>query len=158
MTPVDEFTTPEFLDDLKVGLYGKDRWLLLDPFSYVTMVRGYPQVIHVPRFYVTDLASIPNWARFVIPVNDYHRWAAIIHDFLYDSQASHNFTRKEADQIFQEAMGITPLEAWKCSAMYRAVRLGAGRAWSANPSRQGLTPNSMLYVGSDIAPKGRYRW
>ena len=149
---IEEYSNAEFLNDLDTRAYGKDRWLLLKPLYYVTLVRGYPELIVIPQYYITDLSSIPNWARWAIPVNDYHRWAGAVHDFLFDSQDWHDYSRLEVDQIFREAMEITPLEPWKCSAMYRAVRIGAGSNWKNNQS------GGMRHVGEDAPPIGKYRW
>ena len=40
-------------------------------------------------------------------------------------------TRKQADQIFLEAMGVLGVRKWRKYLMYYAVRLGGWLAWRA---------------------------
>lgn len=132
------YELPEFLGDLEVRAWRRSDWQLTERLRYVTHVRGYAQIIEIESGYVTDLSSIPWWARFAIQVNDYHRWAGTLHDWLFDNQDLHDFDRLEADCIFREAMEIFDgLPEWKIAAMYSAVRIGAGSNWLNNPSHSG---------------------
>jgi hypothetical protein len=134
----DQFEIAEFLNNLEVRAYRRKEWQLIAELSYVTHIRGYPQIITAEIDYITDLSSIPWWARWAIPVNDYHRWAGVLHDWLFDNQDMHDFSRLEVDCIFQEAMEIfEELEQWKIAAMYNAVRIGAGSNWVNNVSHSG---------------------
>lgn len=131
----DTFQLPEFRTSLQVEAVGRKNWKLLSPLLYVTYVRGYPQLITMEQGFVSDLSSIPWWARVVLPVNDYHRWAGVTHDWLYHNQNLHDFSRLEVDCIFEECMEVfDDLEQWKITAMYNAVRIGAGSNWENNPS------------------------
>lgn len=58
----------------------------------------------IPKGFKTDLASIPRlfWS-IVAPIGK-HSLAAILHDFLYSEGFKLGISRKEADQIFYEAM------------------------------------------------------
>ena len=139
------FPIPEFLNDMDVRAVGRRRWMLLRPLAYVTYVRGYPQLITMQVGYVSDLSSIPWWARTAIPVNDYHRWAGFVHDWLFDHQEFHDFSREEVDAIFLEAMEIFPdLKEWRIHAMHAGVRIGAGRAWRNNPSHGRRDPDLVM--------------
>ena len=134
----DDFPIPEFLTNMDVRAVGRGKWQLLAPLHYVTHIRGYPQIIALEIGYVSDLSSIPWWARSAIPVNDYHRWAGFVHDWLFDNQDLHDFSRLEVDCIFEEAMEIFPdLKEWRIALMYRAVRIGAGKNWRNNMSHSG---------------------
>ena len=77
--------------------------------------------ITAPKGFVTDLASVPRIFRPIFTGHGKSRQAACIHDWLY-----HNFhhTRKEADQIFLEALKTSGMNWFGRRAMYRAVRLG----------------------------------
>ena len=83
--------------------------------------------ISVPAGFMTDLASVPVWARpFVSNYEHDTVAAAIVHDWLY---AIHITSRARADLIFFEALGASGAPAWKQYLMYWGVRLGGGQGW-----------------------------
>lgn len=86
--------------------------------------------ITVPSYFVTDLASIPKWARGLISKTDDHIRAAIVHDYLIDK---HMVSRAAADGLFFDLLTADGLCPWKRWAMYFAVRFGAFLPWSNNP-------------------------
>ncbi len=105
---------------------GHYRWELISPLLYVTL-EG--RKIMVPAGFLTDLASFP---RIVRPVLDARtpttRRPAAVHDFIY-CHLTHRFTKREADQIFHEALleeGAGQLLAW---SMWKATRVGGRGAW-----------------------------
>lgn len=115
---------PAFLTELDLRAYGAKNWILLSRLVYCGKNR--PARIEVPIGFVTDLASIPRLARLIFPVNDLHRPAAVVHDYLYQYQkiGGQWINRKEADRVFLEAMrclGVPKRKAWP---MYLAVRAG----------------------------------
>ena len=89
----------------------------------------------VPKGFETDLASIPAFFRRIIPVNDTHVLAAVVHDYLYSvkgkASATKTVTRKQADKAFLEAMRELKVPVWKRNVMYRAVRMGGRTYWRA---------------------------
>lgn len=72
-------------------------WFLTDPLVWDDGVRR----VEAPRFFVTDLASVPAPMRSILDTNGLSRRAAVIHDFAY---ATGCMTRKEADQLFLDAL------------------------------------------------------
>lgn len=104
-------------------LPGGREWRVRAPLTYI---RHDGEAITVPTGFVTDLASIPRIFHSLIPVNGPHSPAAIIHDWLYETQT---FLRKEADEIFLEAMRDLGVSWLRRSLMYSAVRLGGWAAW-----------------------------
>lgn len=84
--------------------------------------------VEVPVGFETDLASIPWWARWAIPKAHSNAYAAVVHDFCYDT----NFTtRRHADALFFEALSdsvcnTSILTRW---VMWAAVRVGGRRGW-----------------------------
>lgn len=84
--------------------------------------------VEVPIGFETDLASIPWWARWAIPKAHSNAYAAVVHDFCYDT----NFTtRKHADELFFEALSDPVcntrfITRW---VMWAAVRVGGRRGW-----------------------------
>lgn len=108
--------------------YRPRSFIISDPpllFEWIEKKR----IIEVPRGFITDFASIPRLLRGVVAVNDDHRLAAIVHDFLYRNlgaltqlRRTLTYTRKEADQIFYKLMiseGVGAAQAW---TMHQAVR------------------------------------
>ena len=108
------FTTPLIVEHLD----GK-RWRLDEDFCY--HVGEYPStsIIRVAAGFITDFASIPRifW-NILHPTGEYGK-AAVIHDWLY---RTHECSRKQADEIFYEAMTVLGVAWWKRATMYRAVR------------------------------------
>lgn len=86
--------------------------------------------VSVPRGFVTDLTSIPQWAWIsgLRPEGAY-AYAALVHDYLYWEQ---DRPRDEADEIFLFAMEDSKVEKSRRNRIYNAVRLAGGNAWSNN--------------------------
>lgn len=91
----------------------------------------------VPVGFVTDLASIPQWAWSTgLRPEGAYAYAAIIHDYLYWVQ---DRPRDEADEIFLFAMEDSKVDKTLSVRIYNAVRLGGESAWNGNAKlkRQG---------------------
>lgn len=99
-------------------------WQLVYHLSYTTLAG---EKIVVPAGFNTDLASIPQALQAVIPVNDKHRAAAVLHDYLYTVQ---DRARAKADALFLEAMKLSGVRFTQRWAMYLAVRVGGWLPWS----------------------------
>lgn len=103
-------------------------YILLEDLTYpFTDTAGNIQFITVPRGFVTDLASIPRIAWPLIGPSGMHAQAAVLHDWLYRSW-THNFTRREADAIFRDAMEDSGVNAVRKLILWFGVRLPVG-AW-----------------------------
>lgn len=115
---------PAFLTELDLRAYGAKNWILLSRLVYCG--KNHPARIEAPIGFVTDLASIPRIARLIFPVNDLHRPAAVIHDWLYCDQkiGGQWIRRKAADATFLEAMSCLGVPKWKAWPIYLAVRTG----------------------------------
>jgi hypothetical protein len=90
-------------------------------------------IIDIPQGYITDFASIPWWARTLLN-GDQAFIAALVHDYMYDTQYKHNddpyIDRKFADLEFLRYMEMYKLPKFKRSLMYFAVRVGAKSWWN----------------------------
>ncbi|MDE0101687.1 MAG: DUF1353 domain-containing protein [Bryobacterales bacterium] len=95
-----------------------------------------PLNIVVPCCFLTDLASVPKWARAISGIGRVgpHLEASVIHDWLYAAWQHEDVTpvkrmRRFADQVFRQAM----LEAGadEVSLIYNAVRAGGETAFFA---------------------------
>lgn len=100
-------------------------WELLAPLTYCT---DEGLCIHVPKGFVTDLASVPIGFRNIVSRSGRIRLAAVIHDYLYHTRPAW-CTRKEADKIFLEAMKASGMGLAQRRLAYRAVRVGGWNAW-----------------------------
>jgi len=74
-------------------------WQLRAPFVYNSKKFGY---ISVPKFFVTDLNSIPRLAWMVSPPSHFPR-AAVLHDYYYRTKA---VSRSTADALYREALEL----------------------------------------------------
>ena len=113
-----------FLQDPHFAVIKKGRWKLTRDLIYHSQLID--QKIIVPKGFETDFASIPRFFQRVLPVNDDHRLAAVVHDYLYSTKGrlpDKNIDREMADKIFLEAMKVLNVSYWKRQSMYRAVRL-----------------------------------
>lgn len=102
------------------------KWKLARPFGYHVGSRNSRNVIHVPKGFLTDFASVPQFLWSWLPYWGKYGKAAIIHDYLYQTKPT---TRKEADRIFLEAMIIAGTSPKRAYLMYLGVRLFGWLAW-----------------------------
>lgn len=114
------FTTP-----LIVELVGENRYKINEPFEY--HVGDFPSddIVRVPVGFITDFASIPRALWSIMPPDGKYAKAAVIHDYMYSNAIK---TKKEADEIFFEAMGVLGVPVWQKWVMYEAVNFfGKGK-------------------------------
>jgi hypothetical protein len=117
--------TGRFVDVLSLEeIAGDDvRVRLTEPLGYVA---SDGRMFVVPLGFVTDLASIPRFARSIISVWEKHRRAAVLHDYL---SVTATVTSAEADRLFFEALEALEVSTWKRWVMWLAVR--AASYWKA---------------------------
>lgn len=101
------FTTPLIVSPMPNGR----EWKLFRSFIYHIGSKRSNKIIKVPAGFIFDFASIPKFLWFLPSWAKFSK-ASVLHDWLYHIQ---DRTRKEADDIFYEAM----LVSW------RNHRLGA---------------------------------
>lgn len=124
---------PTFLSPLSVRLLSdaENRWELLADLRYRSAV--FPSQIIVPRGFVTDFASVPRLPVVYWRYGNRAKEAAVVHDFLYQTHLTS--TRKVADDVFAEAMGVTAI-SWRFRwPMTLAVRVLGASAWESGPRR-----------------------
>jgi hypothetical protein len=118
---MSSFTTPLFLEYLD----GR-RWRVVQAFTYYVGELGTGEPITVPADFVTDFASVPRLFWRLLPPTGMYGKAAVIHDYLYQTQ---DRSRADADRIFIEAMEVLGVSRVTRQAMYRAVRLCGWYPW-----------------------------
>ena len=102
------------------------RWKLVKSFSYHVGSQHSRFVIKVPRGFVTDFASVPQFLWGWLPSWGKYGKAAILHDYIYQT---HLTERSIADSIFYEAMLISGTRLLRAKLMYYGVRLFGWLVW-----------------------------
>ncbi|MCE9518167.1 MAG: DUF1353 domain-containing protein [Verrucomicrobia bacterium] len=100
----------------------------------------------VPEGTLTDLASVPRAAKIIIDDDDPHILrAAVLHDWLYqnhghvidkDGHLLASLTRRECDDILQEAMRCCRATWPERAVVYLAVRIGGWVPWNKPNERK----------------------
>ena len=88
----------------------------------------YDDGVVVPVGYLCDGASVPWWARPIIPAWDDHLGAALYHDWRYS--VGQPGRRREADDGFRRLLERSGLPPHRAALMHRAVRLAGGRGYA----------------------------
>lgn len=100
-------------------------------------------VIVVPKHYLSDLASIPQFAWSIFMASDDPRieLGAWVHDLIYQNRGvvtleddrKTKLSRKDADAILaHEAMPELSATGFQCAAVYRVLRM-FGQRWPGDP-------------------------
>lgn len=117
----------KFTKPLKVEIvnYGRE-FKLLESIEYYRE-NNQNEVIEVPTGFISDFASIPRMFWGILPPlgagkKQNYSPPALLHDYLYDASCKHNFTRKEADDIFLEAMSALGVRKITKYTLYYCVR------------------------------------
>lgn len=134
---MSQFTTP-----LIVKALDGSRWQVMEPFEYHVGKEDSTEVITIPKWFITDFASIPRifWTLVGSPTGRYSK-AAVVHDWLYHRQY---YERNEADKIFLEAMQVLKVPWWKRRIMWLAVRVFGFLPWNKR-RREILKERSLIY-------------
>lgn len=119
-----------FTDILIVEKTNKGFWKTHREFGYYVGEEGSSDLITVPEGFLTDFASVPRPFWILFPPDGQYTQAAVLHDFLYSTQLR---PRKEADNIFLEAMEVLGVPLIKRRIMWRAVRMFGWIPWNAKP-------------------------
>lgn len=114
---------PGFSGALDLRAYAAGEWVLLEAFRYRSRDG---RDFTVPRWFITDLASIP-W--LVDPLFDDidHRAAGVVHDWLYCSQL---VSRTEADELFREMVQVLGAGRFRAGMMHAGLRAGGWYRWN----------------------------
>lgn len=109
------FTTPA---DLR--MLDNYQWQLLTSFEYHVGAMPSTDVIRIPAGTVTDLATVPQILWSILPPHGRWAKAAIVHDYLYAQGIG---SKRYADAVFYEAMGVLKVPRFRRWLMFTAVRL-----------------------------------
>lgn len=108
-------------------------WVTRRDFGYEIGCEGSGNVINVPIGFQTDFASVPRLFWVVFPRWGRYGNAAVIHDYCYWQQA---LSRRKADAVFFEAMGVLQVAWYQKYPLYWAVRTFGWWPWWRNRQRR----------------------
>lgn len=114
---------------LLVPFADQDYWTLMKPIGWVPDESDGPNVVevHVPKGFVTDLASVPSYLWPLLTKTGRYGNAAIYHDWLYADQPC---SRLVADTVFDRALADSGVDDATRGLMWAAVRVFGGSGWS----------------------------
>lgn len=136
-----EVTAEEWISDvvvtkasdspLKLQRFQEPIWILLEPITWKPSNSSQASLapITVPKYFVTDLASIPRIFWALMPRDDVYAYPAIVHDYLYWTQTC---SKREADQIFEFCMVDLEVPKLQVKLIKAAVQALGDGAWEEN--------------------------
>ena len=128
-------------------------WILYKDIGWIPGLEdGMAVRVDVPKGFVTDLASIPNYLWPILLKHGVYGNAAIFHDWLYWIQSS---SREIADHVFYRTMYDMGVEKHTRLLIWSAVRLFGGAAWNTNRKHR---DNGELRVLKDFPNDPTVRW
>ena len=139
---------PHFIGELDLNPLKDGRnWRLTHAFGFWTPDTA---LITVPKWFVTDLASIPQLFWNILPPFGKYSQAAVVHDYLY---RTHITTRRVADWTLLCGMRVCRVPRWQRVTIYCAVRLFGWLCWHDDGRRiSAINPHHPAF-----GPKSDYR-
>lgn len=126
--------TSRFLTDLVVVHVSDDIKRLVYPLEYESALLG--RLIVVPEGTETDFSSVPRLPFAFWLFGGIGDKAAVVHDALYSGK--YGVSRKQADDVFSEALKVCGVGAIRRGLMYSAVRLAGASHYTA--SQESMAP------------------
>ena len=106
---------------LKISPIWRNKWVLLEDFTYYTIAKWEWEEINIPKWFIFDWASIPRIFYIIgTPMATDTLIAAVIHDYLYKTQIK---TRQESDDLFYNVMKLCKVFILKRVIYYLWVRI-----------------------------------
>lgn len=113
---MSSFTEPLILEALGTVRGGIGEFSVYKPFTFDVGYEGSSEKVTVPAGYKTDLASIPFYARWLIPLSGPMAKPALVHDWLLEQEDP------RAIAVFDEAMMVTGVSKLMRELVLAAVR------------------------------------
>lgn len=146
---MSSFTSPLRVEITQKKVRGRPLARLVESFVYEVGALGSGDVVEVPAGFETDFASVPRLFWIVEPPLGDAGKAAVIHDRLY---ATRERSRRAADRVFLEAMGVLGVARWKRLVLYAAVRLFGASSHGPRPQND---PVELTGAGALSRPEPR---
>lgn len=114
-----------------------DRIRLVQPFEF-HLDDG--DTIRVPAGFECDGQSYPRLLQFIDTPQGHGAKAGVVHDHLYwlNGRPASNgkcYSRKDADNIYYDALKASGLNPLSCAVRYRALRMFGWAAWNTHARR-----------------------
>lgn len=97
---------------------------VINDFAFLSDSLG---LVQIPAGFITDLASVPRLPFAYLVVGGKGKKAAVVHDWAYSTRFC---TRKEADDLFAEALEASGYGSAVQFLMWSGVRVGGWVPWS----------------------------
>lgn len=110
----------------KTNKYDGKWWKTIVALEY--MVDG--KYIKIPPGYITDLGSIPWYARWLISPSDESILAFILHDFIY-GKGGPDMGRRDTDRVLRECSKAMGQDKLTVKITYVAVVIGGGSSFKS---------------------------
>lgn len=101
----------------------KDIWRLEVDLVYFSALLN--KLIIVPEGFETDFASVPRLPFTYLLAGGKANAAAVVHDYMYSEK---EYSRKDADDVFYEAIKVLGHSEFTAWIMWLGVRIGGGFA------------------------------
>lgn len=151
---------PFLTERLVVASIDPVRWAIQTDLRY----EGNEEVFTVPRGYITDFASVPRFAMWLVPVYGLYTKVAILHDwFCSYAIVAGLITARDADGIFRRVMreeGVPVLMRWimwtgvRWGALFNPIRRAGWLCWRETPQLLGITLAGAPFVLPAFAAVG----
>lgn len=80
----------------------------------------------IASYFDTDGPSYPRWIRWYLDRLDKDVFdCSVVHDYCIRHRRLNDWTRKQCDQVFREAMQDKGVDKFDCTLIYNSVRLWA---------------------------------
>lgn len=103
--------------------------------DYIFWSARLQNVVVVPRWFTTDLASIPKPARVLVSKSGKSKIPALVHDMLYFMHSNFaeyvTFSRKTADKVLKDFCLERKMNKVIASLVYSGVRIGGSCAFNS---------------------------
>lgn len=114
-----------FKTEVKLKSLGKSHWWKRENFEVLEDIIYYSELMGktytIPKGFVTDLASTPYIFSWLLPPDGEYKYEAVLHDYLYRT-VTVDITRDQSDLVFEEAMFVGIVDAWKRITLVQAVQ------------------------------------
>ena len=95
------------------------------------VVDGAPRTIVVPSDFATDLASVPQWFRWIVSRAGTHLEASIVHDWLYVAWQEIDHKPRKIDREFADLVFLRAMEEARVGWLKRCIAYLAVRAFGS---------------------------
>lgn len=142
-------------------------YIVAKPYSVSFKLDGVEQTITVPTGLITDLVSVPSWARSFVGRVGPHLEACIVHDFLYvawqelaeygtNTDLADNDRSRQmqlfSDELLRTALAELKMPGWRKEAIYRAVRIAGKSHFLGREERRFVHPEELPLEPAEARP------